>query len=96
VLRETYDVVPAESAVAALEILEETTRPFDILLTDLVMPRLSGRELARRVRERWPTIRILYMSGYDRDQLADGTDELLHKPFTLEELIRRIEALATA
>jgi two-component system cell cycle sensor histidine kinase/response regulator CckA len=97
VLSETYEVVAAESALAALEILDETTRPFDILLTDLVMPRLSGRELARRVREKWPTTRILFMSGYDRDQLADdASEQLLHKPFTLEELTRRIEELATS
>jgi signal transduction histidine kinase/CheY-like chemotaxis protein/predicted hydrocarbon binding protein len=94
VLSATFEVVAAENGPAALAALEATTVPFDVVLTDLVMPKMSGRELGRRIRERWPEVKILYMSGYDRDY-AEGTDDeqLLHKPFTLEELTARVEAL---
>jgi signal transduction histidine kinase len=99
VLSTTHDVVAVDSATAALALLEEKIEPFDIVLTDLVMPRMSGRELGRRVRERWPTVRMLFMSGYDREHFVDGQPALarseivLRKPFTLEELTTRIEEL---
>jgi signal transduction histidine kinase/CheY-like chemotaxis protein len=86
-----HEVVTVDGADAALRALE-TDGPFEVLLTDLVMPRISGRELAERVRARWPEIRILFMSGYDRDQSGDGQGEpaILHKPFSIAELERRI------
>ena len=94
VLATTYEVVAAENGPAALAILEKAEVPFDLVLTDLVMPKMSGRELGRRVRERWPSVKLLYMSGYDREQGgAEATEELLHKPFTVDELIERIDAL---
>ncbi len=101
VLGASYEVASADGALSALELLDHAKAPFDILLTDLVMPRMSGRELARKVREKWPRVQILYMSGYDREHFVDGKTDLegllLNKPFTLEELLRRIEELvATA
>jgi len=99
VLAATYEVVAAESGAAALAVLESATVPFDLMLTDLVMPRMSGRELGRRVRERWPAVKILCMSGYDREHFAegktdaDGPEQLLHKPFTVDELTERIDEL---
>ncbi len=80
----------------ALALLDHAEQPFDLLLTDLVMPRMSGRELGKRVRERWPSVKILYMSGYDREHFAEGAEgpeHLLHKPFTVEELTERIDQL---
>ncbi|HSD90738.1 MAG TPA: ATP-binding protein [Kofleriaceae bacterium] len=96
-LAQFHDVVAAESGPAALDILE--TRAFDILLTDLVMPELDGRELGRRVQARWPDVRVMYMSGYDRERLEslEGSpvsakpEILLHKPFRLDELLKQIE-----
>jgi signal transduction histidine kinase/predicted hydrocarbon binding protein len=86
-----HDVITAEDAETALALLDD--KPFDVLLTDLVMPRMSGRVLAERVRARWPNIQILFMSGYDPDQVAhEGT--LLRKPFSIGELEHRIEELA--
>jgi DNA-binding response OmpR family regulator len=62
---------------------------------------MSGRELAERVRAGWPRMRVLFMSGYDREHLAgtgaglDAAEVVLHKPFKLDELTRRLdEALA--
>ncbi|MBV8755672.1 MAG: response regulator [Deltaproteobacteria bacterium] len=99
VLQGSYDVVSSDGALSALEVLDRAKAPFDILLTDLVMPRMGGRELARKVRDKWPRVQILFMSGYDREHFVDGKSDLegqmLHKPFTLEELLRRIEELAS-
>jgi CheY-like chemotaxis protein len=71
--------------------------PFDLLLTDLVLPGIAGPDLACRLRERWPRLRVVVMSGYAREQAletlrADLEAEFLQKPFhiaVLEQAIRR-------
>jgi PAS domain S-box-containing protein len=73
---------------------DEPARP-DLLLTDVVMPGVSGPELADRVTDRWPGVRVLYMSGYTDGMLADhGVDldetQLLRKPFATDELLRAV------
>jgi PAS domain S-box-containing protein len=94
-----YRVEAAESGSAALELAETRERPVDLLLTDLVMPRMSGRELAEKLRERWPGLRVLYMSGYTADVVTrhgilEPGVQLLQKPFSSAELARRLrEAL---
>jgi two-component system cell cycle sensor histidine kinase/response regulator CckA len=94
-----HEVIAAGGADDAIAALQHATAPFDILLTDLVMPKTSGRELADHVRARWPGIHILFMSGYERDQLGDpGRDNggqvmMLRKPFSIGELERRIADL---
>jgi DNA-binding NtrC family response regulator len=67
----------------------------DLLLTDVVMPGVSGPELANLMTERWPEVRVLYMSGYTDGMLAaHGVDleetQLLRKPFATEELLRAV------
>jgi two-component system, cell cycle sensor histidine kinase and response regulator CckA len=67
----------------------------DLLLTDVVMPGVSGPELADLMTERWPDVRVLYMSGYTDGMLADhGVDlnkiTLLRKPFATDELLRAV------
>ncbi|HEU0035931.1 MAG TPA: ATP-binding protein [Kofleriaceae bacterium] len=99
VLSESYEVVAVDGAESALALLEREDSPFDILLTDIVMPRVSGRELSERVRARWSKVKVLFMSGYDRHHFAGGksaladTEQMLNKPFSMEELTRRIEEL---
>jgi signal transduction histidine kinase/CheY-like chemotaxis protein len=93
VLSTEYDVVAADSGLKALELLEH--HRFDIVLTDLVMPRMSGRELATQIAARWPATRVVFMSGYDKDHVASGSDVHLHKPFTLEQLMDTVERIAT-
>jgi two-component system, cell cycle sensor histidine kinase and response regulator CckA len=73
---------------------DDPPRP-DLLLTDVVMPEVSGPELAHLVTERWPEVRVLYMSGYTDGMLADrGVDrdeiQLLRKPFATDELLRAV------
>lgn len=90
-----YDVWVAESAEAAIALANSRTESIDLLLTDVVMPRLNGRALFERLREKRPTLHVLYMSGYSGDILArngvidDGTS-FLAKPFTSNELLHRV------
>ena len=72
--------------------------PIDVVVTDVVMPRMSGPDLAARLRARDPGIRILYVSGYTADQLRSQTDlgadaTLLPKPFTSDGLLRKVREI---
>ncbi|MDQ2101550.1 hybrid sensor histidine kinase/response regulator [Azospirillum isscasi] len=93
--QEGFEVVTADHGAAALEILERDAA-FDVIVSDVVMPYgVSGIDLARRVQERWPGIRILLISGYSPESLtglkADAA--VLPKPFTPDQLAARVRAL---
>jgi signal transduction histidine kinase len=91
-----YDVLDADSGEAALKILE-TTRP-DIMLFDYAMPGMSGAELARQARQRWPDVPIVFASGYADTQAVEeavgGQALILRKPFDMEHLARVLAGLA--
>jgi two-component system cell cycle sensor histidine kinase/response regulator CckA len=94
-----YTVLAAAGGAEALAIAEKYPGPVDLLLTDVVMPGMSGRDLARRLAERRPETKVVFMSGYTDDAivhhgvLSPGT-LLLGKPFTPATLGRRVrEAL---
>jgi PAS domain S-box-containing protein len=94
-----YRVLEAESGAAALELAAGCGEPIHLLLTDVVMPRMSGPELATRMREERPTTPVLYVSGYPDDTithygvLAPGAT-LVEKPFSVDLLARKVrEAL---
>jgi PAS domain S-box-containing protein len=93
-----YEVVEAANGPEAIEALR-TGRHFDLLLTDVVMPRMSGPELAVHAQALRPGLKVLYTSGYTEDALAqhDGSGRgirLLAKPYLRDELARRVrEAL---
>jgi DNA-binding NtrC family response regulator len=68
------------------------------LITDVIMPQMSGPELAKRLKEVRPEIQVLYMSGYTDDKLAhlanpDGELALMQKPFHVHELVRKAREL---
>ncbi len=92
-----YRVVPFASASEALTALTTRTEALHLLLTDVVMPEMSGGELAAAVRARRPDLPVLFMSGYTDDivakagRLEPGTD-LIQKPFTPDELLARVRA----
>ncbi|MBP9146949.1 MAG: PAS domain S-box protein [Thermoanaerobaculia bacterium] len=93
--RQGYTVHVAASGREALGIAEQQGDAIDLLLTDLVMPEMSGRELADILRARRPGLAVLLMSGYVEDDFVRHgvvTDEVafLHKPFSLDELARAV------
>ncbi|HVB37535.1 MAG TPA: response regulator [Vicinamibacterales bacterium] len=93
--REGYVVLAAETAEQALAVIGGHSGRLDLLLTDVVMPGMSGIALAERLRESHPDLGALYMSGYVDQSLADAGDpsratRFLQKPFTLEALLRSV------
>ena len=95
-----YHVLKAAGGDAALELAGAWESEIDLVLTDLVMPGLSGRETAARVRERFPVAKVLYMSGYTDDIAIRGgalepATAFIQKPFSATELARAVrDALA--
>jgi PAS domain S-box-containing protein len=79
----------------ALAIVERLDRQLDLVITDLVMPDMGGTELALRLSERFPSLRVLFMSGYTADAMNRTTvlgpeDAFIEKPFTPRELIDKV------
>lgn len=96
-----YRVLLASSGNEALHKASSEGIGIDLLLTDVVMPGMSGRELAEALRSHWPDMRILFMSGYTDDAvLRNGIikhDDFVGKPFTIDSLCTKVrEALARA
>ena len=96
VLRELdYRAIAAQDAAAALGILEQRDMRVDLLLTDVVMPGMNGRELANRARQLRPGLKVLFMSGYSRNAVVhqgrvDRGVHLIQKPVSLNDLAARI------
>ncbi|HVU03328.1 MAG TPA: PAS domain-containing protein [Polyangiaceae bacterium] len=96
VLREAgYQVLDAADGVDALRVADAHAGPIHLLLSDVVMPRMTGPELARALRERRPEVRVLLMSGYSDDRLGEGVqgssaEPPLAKPFTADLLTERV------
>jgi len=96
--RQGYTVLVAASPSQALNILDKPATRIDLLLTDLVMPEMSGQLLAAEAAAKRPGIRILYMSGYSEEEVADNSMggervPFLEKPFTVSkvtETVRRV------
>jgi two-component system cell cycle sensor histidine kinase/response regulator CckA len=87
---EGYRVLPARNGHEALEVLGKHGDGIDLLLADVVMPRLGGRDLAKRACELLPHLRVLFISGYgdNLDFRADFPDAVvIEKPFSPEQLI---------
>jgi two-component system cell cycle sensor histidine kinase/response regulator CckA len=92
-----YQVLAAANGVDALRVAEEYAGPIRILVTDVIMPQMSGPELATALRKVRPNTDVMYMSGYTDDKLdevsSSGELTLIHKPFYLDELVRRIQEI---
>ncbi len=90
--KDGYLVVEASNGAEALAIVEQTGR-VDLVVTDVVMPVMKGTELAQRLREQFPTLRFIFVSGYVvHDELGPNA-ELLQKPFLKGDLLKRVVAV---
>jgi PAS domain S-box-containing protein len=93
-----YRVMVATDAATALEILAKKERPVDLLLTDIIMPGMNGRQFAAEALRQWPHLKVLYMTGYSRNavvhqgRLDEGVD-LLQKPISQAELAHRVRVI---
>ena len=90
-----YTVIEAGSGEEALAAISTRRCGVRLLLSDVVMPQMSGPELGRRVREICPDVRILYMSGYAQSSVVhhgmlDPEVDLIQKPFIASGLLRRV------
>ena len=87
--RQGYTVLTAENGEAALELIEQHPRP-SLLVSDVVMPVMDGPTMARRIRQRYPDLPILFMSGYAEEQLRRSIDienvGFIPKPFSVQQL----------
>jgi two-component system, cell cycle sensor histidine kinase and response regulator CckA len=89
-----YRVHVAANGMSALQVHRETG-PIDLLLTDVIMPEMSGPELAHALKQEVDDLRCVFMSGYDQSQLQQrGVQDIgcdyLRKPFTPQALLKKI------
>jgi len=93
--RQGYVVLEAGSGAESLLVAEGHSGPIDLLVTDVVMPGMSGREVVEVLRKRYPDLKVLYVSGYMDDAvlrhgILEATDAFLQKPFSPVALARKV------
>jgi len=93
-----FTVLKASGGEEALSLSRRGDVPFDLLLTDIVMPEVSGVELADRVAAERPDARILFMTGYTddivlREGVLDKNREYIGKPFTQMEIVKKVREI---
>jgi PAS domain S-box-containing protein len=96
--RQGYRVLEATSGEEALDMVHEFTGKIDLLLSDVVLVGMSGRELSERMRIQMPTLKVIYMSGYTDDAIVrhgvlTESAEFLQKPFSSDNLLRKVRAV---
>ena len=95
--RNGYDTLEAANGTEAEERAAVHGKPVDLLLLDVGLPGLSGPEIAERLKQRWPGVKVLFISGFGRKTLAERGVQpgpgLLEKPFAPLTLLERIEAI---
>ena len=96
--RHGYRVIEAGTAPEGLTLAAQSTERIDLVVSDVVMPQISGPQMVSQLRESIPGLKVLYVSGYAGEAMSRaGTPELnaplLGKPFTAHELLQRVRAL---
>ena len=91
-----YTVLTANSGQKALEIFQSAKKKIDLVVTDLVMPNMSGRELTEQIHRVAPQTRVLWSSGYVRSSGPEETERYLQKPFTSQDLLRKVKQVLAA
>ena len=93
-----YSVLAADSGEHALALHERSGGTIDLLVVDVVATGMSGPQLAERLTKRQPSLKVLYMSGYDRSHVVqtyvlDRGCNLISKPFTASQLLETVQSL---
>ena len=95
-----YNVIPAGSPGEAIRLAREHSGEIHLLMTDVVMPEMNGRDLARTLRGLYPDVKRLFMSGYTADIIAhhgvlDDGVLFIQKPFAMKDLVAKIREVLT-
>ena len=93
-----YDVHEAEDGLKAMELVQVKNKKFDLLITDIIMPGMNGRELSEKLKQMASIDRVLYVSGYSDDHLSktgeiDARINFLQKPYSINKLLRKVRYL---
>ena len=96
-----YTVLEAGNGVEAIDVLEKSGKPVDLVVSDVVMPEMDGPTLARELRSRNPGLKIIFVSGYAEDAFQKNLPEhgqfaFLPKPFTLKQLVAAVKETLAA
>jgi two-component system cell cycle sensor histidine kinase/response regulator CckA len=96
-----YTVLEAGNGVEAIDVLEKSDKPVDLVVSDVVMPEMDGPTLARELRIRNPGLKIIFVSGYAEDAFQKSLPEhgqfaFLPKPFTLKQLVAVVKEMLAA
>lgn len=96
--KEGYNVLEAQDGDEALLVWQRYQEPIDLVLTDVVMPNMSGKELVEHLRLLQPEIKVIYMSGYESSILSSGNKfgsdaVFLQKPFRPAELGEKVREI---
>jgi len=87
-----YQVIEAKNGREAMDIVKNLKSPINLLLTDVVMPEMNGKEVADLITNQFPDVRVIYMSGFIGEIAIDKTDShFLQKPFTPTILTSKVE-----
>ena len=97
-----YNVIEVPGSDEALKMLKETVdNPFDMVITDIIMPKMKGTELAEIIMDLYKNIKILYISGFSDNEISssdflDKRVQLLQKPFSRKVLVRKVREILDA
>jgi two-component system cell cycle sensor histidine kinase/response regulator CckA len=91
-----YNILEARSGEEALEVLQKEGDHVDLIVSDVVMPQMDGPTLYKHVREKWPNVKVIFVSGYTEDRLREQftsgeTIYFLPKPFSLKQLAGKVK-----
>jgi two-component system cell cycle sensor histidine kinase/response regulator CckA len=92
--RAGFRVLAAEDAATALRLTQQGAEPLALAVLDIIMPEMDGPALSRVLRKDYPDLRVLYMSGFNQEEVSrrcgGERSDFLRKPFTSEQLLNRV------
>ena len=91
-----YKVLEADNAEAALDVLDKYEGDVDLIISDVIMPGMNGPEMVKEIKQTYPDLKVIFISGYTQDAFADFADNaeelnFLPKPFTLKDLATAVK-----